>query len=223
VEAFVIQTMSEFEYGGDSRSRYITPRFLEHLKSARRQMCCARCRQSISEYLLMEVRGSRGYHPSCARILDGIQQRTAPAAPSVIGRIVGVAVPFNRYCYVTPRGGDARTELFDQRAFDDSIRGGGQQLTIDHCGAVSGRLELFPEPQGLLFRHRVHDTPLGRQTIERITRGECLGCSIGFRAATDGETVDRYGVVVTRATLTEVALCFTGKPAWHSTCAQLES
>jgi HK97 family phage prohead protease len=224
VEAIVIPTMLglEYAYGGNARGRYVSAAFLEHIKAARAKMQCARCRQPISDRLPMTVHGSHCYHPDCAKRVTQQQTVRPTTTPSVIGRIIGVAVPFGCQCFVAPASGGDRSERFDRDAFSESIRRGGQQLTVDHhCGIVAGRLELFEEPQGLLFRHHVYDTPLGRQTIERMK--QCRGCSIGFRSAADGEIADCYGTVVTRATLTEIALCFAAKPAWHSTCAQLEA
>jgi HK97 family phage prohead protease len=69
----------------------------------------------------------------------------------------------------------------------------------------------------------VFDTPLGRQTLERVGRGEAKGCSIGFRPRPAGERYTRDTVLVKAADLTEISICFKSKPAWYGTTVQIES
>ena len=149
-----------------------------------------------------------------------LQQRqtrgATSAAPRVIARLIGIAVPLNQNCFIALPDGD-HSERFLSGCFAESIARGNVRLKIDHETPVDGRLDLFQEPNDLRFRFHVFDTTLGRQTLERVALGASRGCSIGFRHVRGGEYY-RDGVHhITTAHLTEISICFRQAPLWYGT------
>jgi phage head maturation protease len=179
---------------------------------------CAGCQQRILEVSEMATRGTRCFHAvPCVARFDAAQRRT-PRPPQIIGKLVGIAVPFNQRCSIAHAD---RTEVFDYDAFNDSIARNETALTIDHHTTVPGRLTLFAGRE-LRFRFEVFDTPLGRRTLATAQRGGFSGVSIAFREErSHGEGWP--GITrVDQATLTQVSLCESGRPSWYGTVVLLE-
>jgi HK97 family phage prohead protease len=186
---------------------------------------CAGCGLAIAAHCTPTVRADSAFHPSCAkRTAAAARSSAAPSSdPRTIGAICGVALPFGVQCFI-PQGeqGD-RYERFAPTCFDRSIAAGGQTVQIDHTGVpVPGRLTLYTGAD-LRFRLHVSDTPFGRATWDRATRGEFSGCSIRFRATPGGERwTDGHVIEVREAELIEVSLCAGGRPTWYGTHVWIE-
>ena len=124
------------------------------------------------------------------------------------------ALPLGRACNLGAEG----TERFAIDAFEDSIARGGQTIQRHHDGVpIPGDVELFIDNRRLLFRLRVHDTPLGRSAISQVRNGTLTGASVKFRQVRgSGGRINE----IAEADLREISL--TDRPAWFGTAVWLE-
>ena len=192
------------------------------LRRWRENLHCAACEQKIAAGLTPTVIGSQAFHPSCgARARAAARPATttrAADAPSIIGTICGVALPFNERCFISNERG---VERFAPTAFDVSIARGGQSIQIDHDNApIPGDLTLFAGPD-LRFRLKVHDTPRGRHALDLVDRGLIRGVSVRFKPLRE-RAAERNVVQVDVADLREISLCHCNRPAWFATQAWRE-
>jgi HK97 family phage prohead protease len=115
--------------------------------------------------------------------------RAAGGAALGIGRICGLAAPFN---VPTQIGGF--TETIRPGAFAASLAANADiRALVDHCDdkllgrTRSGTLSLMETRNGLAFEIDVPNTTLGRDVWAMAKRGDLSGCSFGFTVPPGGD------------------------------------
>jgi Escherichia/Staphylococcus phage prohead protease len=134
--------------------------------------------------------------------------------------------------YASVFNSDARIGSFVERvapgAFRSSLASGDDILClVDHDPSAllgrtkSGTLTLAEDQRGLAFTVQLPDTQLARDTLALVERGDCGGCSIGFRLERDSwPAPDRR--VLQSVELVEVSVV-RAFPAYPQTSVQARS
>ena len=135
-----------------------------------------------------------------ARFPDGTERRAAAEVHAAGRRLTGYASVFDS----PARIGDWCTETVKPGAFRASLAKPTVDILmlVDHDRGKllgrrsSGTLRLYEDARGLAFECDVPDTTLGRDLVTMVQRGDCCGCSIGFRV-----TEERWPAVDAREVL----------------------
>jgi len=195
----------------------------ERLARYRAMATCAGCRQRIAASLPVARRGVEVFHPACVGYHDRRQVATTSLlkvpAPSIIGRLEGVAVLVGEPCTVYVEGGPVR-EQFASGAFDRWLRAGSPvRLRVDHGIALNGRYALLEEQcSALRFAFDLEDGPAERRALEAVRSAQCRGCSVAFKPVLQRMAWSGGDVLLrTDVRLSEVSLCISGRPAWCGT------
>ena len=120
-----------------------------------------------------------------ARFPDGIERRAAEAVHADGRRLAGYAAVFDSPATIA----DRFTEVIKPGAFRASLADANSDplMLVDHdpskllARRSSGTLRLEEDRHGLRFECDVPDTALGRDLLTMVQRGDCKGCSFGFR------------------------------------------
>lgn len=210
------------EYGVDGlplASRRIPPQIEQFY---RERVTCAHCHQRINwPQVRIVTRGLHVFHPSCAQRAPTVVDK--PAAPRVIASLSGVAVTFDRAgCAIFDRDGSVDHERYAIDCFDASLARGGQELRINHGLTVRGTFQhIRVDNRQLCFRFTLFDGALEQRTLDEIRRGECRGCSVGYRRGQQRR--DRYILEHQRADLIEISVVLgSSRPAWYGTFVRAE-
>jgi uncharacterized protein len=141
-------------------------------------------------------------------------------------RLLGYAATFN----TETRIGDF-FEVVKPGAFSRSlVNKDNVAALLDHnperlLGRVrSGSLKLFEDARGLGFEVSVPDTSAGRDALELAQRGDCSGCSFGFRLGEGGDFwPDRRHRELRSVQLVEISIITGGEPAYPQTSVSARS
>ena len=125
-----------------------------------------------------------------ARFPDGLERRAAAEVHAAGRRLAGYAAVFD----APTRIGDRFTETIKPGAFRASLANPKSDpvMLVDHdAGKMLGRrssgtLRLHEDGRGLAFECDVPDTAIGRDLLTMVQRGDCRGCSFGFRVVDEG-------------------------------------
>lgn len=201
-------------------ARVLPDDLVTRAQRARAAAVCAGCQQPITERIKARIVGASWYHPSCGARAAGLSNVSngKHLPPTIIGRIVGAAVPLGTPCYVESAGG---SELFMPGAFNRAIEAPQTvTLRVGHQGTdVAGIMRLGIEDHALQFTFDVFDTAEGRAVLERARSEGYAGASISFQHEPGAREWDAYGREHWRAVdLQHIALIpHGGAPSWYGT------
>lgn len=212
----------EIEYGvgvGPLVGR--TPEFLREWRSGALRCSCG-CGQRIAPGRPVARHRGTVFHRDHAPTRRSKITR-ATTTPFVIGRLSGVACPFNEVAWAPMGNGARQLERFKSGCFRD-VRPALVELRVGHQQVIRPRFTRIAEDGGMLrFDVDVFNSLGGSQVLSDVRSGRIRHCSVGFeiRERRLDQGVSQSVRDITSAHIREISLVRNGQPVCWDTSVRV--